>query len=266
MKFDRTRVFNFENAIHGARNPLNSWDKSDSIFNISTGPIYPEDAQIITYFSTHEDDSATSRKDELNSWAGNIKSVEYAKIGPIDKHLLTTLIKCGTCDSKFLRQIFVSVDITAPMYLWSELDTYKVATVANSTSKMHKLASTPITFDCFEHDDYKDVSSEKINSAEYWNNLIDYCEYLRTEYNNTKDKKYWKELIRILPESWLQTRTWTCNYQTLAAMCSSHQRRNHKLNEWSGIDNYTKENFIKWARSLPYAKELIFTDELEENN
>jgi len=130
------------------------------------------------------------------------------------------MIRAGTSDRKFMRQIMVSVDITAPLYWWKEFDTYKVGTVANSTSTMHKLASTPITKECFEMDDFNEdmmmYENEPYNPdiylSEYWNMLINDLEYLRKKYNETKDKKWWKELIRLLPESWLQTRTVTLNY------------------------------------------------------
>lgn len=145
-----------------------------------------------------------------------------------------------------------------------EMDTYKVATVANSTSTMHKLTSKPITLDCFEIDDYDSqlaVPGDAHWHLEiFWDRLINRLEELRqatvNEVNPTLKKKYWKELIRLLPESWLQTRTWTCNYENLLGICSKGQRRNHKLTEWS-------KSFIDFSRSLPYAQELIFIDELE---
>ena len=232
MKFENTQVWGFEHAIRGMRNPKNSWDKSDSTF------------------------------DGTN-----------ANIGAADLKLMQTLIKSGSEHRKFLRQIFVSVDITAPMYWWSEFDTYKVSTVANSTSKMHKLASTPITFDCFEHDDFinTDCGNSKYSDAETaWSAFIDVLENLRIKFNETKEKKYWKELIRLLPESWLQKRTVTMNYENLLGMCSNGQRRHHKLNEWSGEDNSTLTNYIAWAKTLPYSDELLFQktrmEELAEEN
>lgn len=196
-----------------------------------------------------------------NSWDRIDSGMKDGKfvIGPNDLKLMQTLIKAGNEHRKFMRQIFVSVDITGSLYWWKEFDTYKVGTVANSTSTMHKLAATPITFDCFEIDDFQDFDDMK----EIWKNLIDSCEKLRVKYNETKDKKYWKELIRLLPESWLQKRTVTLNYENLLAICSKSQRRFHKLNEWSGQDDSSKENFISWARTLPYAQELIFIDELQ---
>lgn len=144
-----------------------------------------------------------------------------------------------------------------------EFDTYKIGTTANSTSTMHKLATTPITPDCFEHDDFSNF--ERVVAGEEWAVLLGVLEDLRRSYNNTKDKRYWKALIRLLPESWLQTRTITMSYENVYNMV--HQRYNHKLNEWSGKDDPSKPNFISWARTLPHAQELIFWDlEGEEAN
>lgn len=155
------------------------------------------------------------------------------------------------------------------------MDTYKVATVANSTSTMHKLTSKEITLDCFDTDDF-DPELIYYSIPEYQNTddipyentigdfsdlIIEQLEFLRQKYLETKDKRYWKELVRWLPNGWLQTRTWTANYETIRAICSASQRRYHKLNEWSGHDDYTKPNFIKWARTLPYAQYFIFDDE-----
>lgn len=417
MKFENTEVYGFRNALRGMRNPMNSWGKSDSIFG-------NEECQIT--------------------------------IGTNDMKLAQQLIKAGSEHRKFMRQIFVSVDITAPLYWWKEFDQYKIGTTTNSCSTMHKLATTPITIDCFECEDmegfYKNVKQERnpinentevwkehpiynlyiisnqgrikrkgyytthdrywkerilkniehddnylcvnilleegttrrkvipvhrlvaetfipnlenkpevnhINGNKMWNTvdnlewstlseneqhshnnklqimcnnktaqnislanrkfndeeiqeiiefynenncsyrelakqfdtshttvreivlgtygnkvelsefekfkeIISYCEDLRIKYLDTKNKKYWKALIEVLPESWLQTRTVTMSYENLLAMCSKGQRRFHKLNEWSGQDDNTKPNFISWARTLPYAQELIFIDEVEE--
>ena len=175
------------------------------------------------------------------------------QLGENDKKLAHALISGGTEHRKFLRQIFVSVDITAPIYWWKEFDTYKIGTTANSTSTMHKLTSKPIVLESFEIDDYsKDETVENV--------IIPFLENLRKKYIETHDKKYWKELVRWLPEGWLQTRTVTMNYENIYSII--RQRKDHKLNEWSGIDDNTLENFIKFARSLPYAQELIFIDEL----
>lgn len=141
---------------------------------------------------------------------------------------------------------------------------------------MHKLTAKPITFDCFEIDDYVDnldwigaLIGENVNcydSKKTILRLIDMLEGLRQKYLDTKDERYWKELIRWLPESWLQTRTVTMSYENLFAMCSKGQRRFHKLNEWSGIHTKVDEFFIQWARTLPYAGELLFLDELIDKN
>lgn len=169
--------------------------------------------------------------------------------------LAQRLIRAGSEHRKFMRQIFVSVDITAPIYWWKEFDTYKVGTTANSTSTMHKLATTPISLECFEIDDLNYNLFPSENQITYFIQLL---EELRWKYLETKDKRYWKELIRWLPESWLQTRTVTMTYENLFSIC--YQRKDHKLNEWSGKDDPTKENFIAWVKTLPYADDLIFLD------
>jgi hypothetical protein len=167
------------------------------------------------------------------------------------------LIKAGGEHRKFMRQIQVSVDITAPLYWWKEADTYRVGVTTNSTSTMHKLATTPITIDCFETDDYTGKCLylgyiEESNSVDFSiTSYISFLERLRLEYLKTKDKKYWKELIRWLPESWLQTRTVTMNYENIYSMVK--QRKNHKLTEWS-------ESFMDWVELLPYANELLFLE------
>ena len=192
---------------------------------------------------------------------------EVALIGPDDMRLAQQLIKAGPEHRKFMRQIFVSVDITAPLYWWKEFDTYKVGTVANSTSTMHKLASKPITLDCFEIDDYdKEAACLPGYTFNFTETLISYCEALRVKYLETKDVRYWKELVRWLPEGWLQTRTVTLNYENLLAICSKSQRRNHKLNEWSGKHTTVEQSFIQWARMLPYAQEFIFIDEQDKQD
>lgn len=238
MKFEKTEVWGFDHAVRGARNPLESWDRSDSW-----------------------------RSDFTDDGKGGFV------IGRNDMNLLQRLLKAsikeGNSHSKFLRQIMVSVDITAPMFWWSEFDTYKVGTVANSTSKMHKLASTPITLDCFEIDDYdrnldvtpegmvdEDIDYDELGKISYFEkHVIFVLENIRQKYLVTKDKRYWLELLRWLPESWLQTRTVTLNYQVIRQMY--FDRRNHKLNYWSGKDNPNNENFAKWVKSLPYSEELI---------
>lgn len=250
MKFENTEVFNFEGALRGMRNPLESRDKSDSM-NCNHYDGRCEDCYNYT----------VCKEDYL--WEPHI-------IGENDLKLAQKLIKSGSEHRKFMRQIFVSVDITAPLYWWKEFDTYKVGTVANSTSTMHKLSTTPITLDCFEVDDFNEeltipnLMYDICTVGQMVSAFVEGSENLRQKYLETKDKRYWKELIRWLPESWLQTRTVTMNYENLLNMCSKGQRRFHKLNEWSGIGNPNVPNFISWARTLPYAQELIFIDELED--
>lgn len=247
MKFERTRVCGFENALYGMRNAKNSWSKVDSKFGFCSNSEVTQNMVIL-----HKNNSI----------------VEYAIIGENDMKLAQTLIKAGSEHRKWLRQVQCEVTITAPIYWWKEFSTYKVGTVANSTSTMHKLASTPITMDCFEMDDFEDVEVESANNNNignmtfWWSAMIEVLENLRKKYNETKDKRYWKELIRLLPESWLQKRTITMNYENILSMVN--QRGQHKLNEWSGKNASSKPNFISWARSLPYAQELLFLDENKE--
>lgn len=238
MKFKNTEVWGFEHSLRGMRNPKNSWDKSDS--------------------GTNYDCMNGCREDcpHLNMDCDEEYCDEF-RIGANDMKLAQTLIKAGNEHRKFMRQIFVSVDITAPLYWWKEFDTYKVGTTANSTSTMHKLASTPITAECFEIDDYNsDLDYDGTKLGDVIDKHIEFLESMRVKYLETKDKAYWKELIRWLPSAWQQTRTVTMTYENLLAMCSKGQRRFHKLTEWS-------KSFIDWARTLPYAQELIFPDETE---
>lgn len=247
MKFENTEVMNFVGALRGMRNPMNSWEKSDS------GICKGGDNGIRCEYCSEQEKCKHTYDNKY-------------KIGKNDIKLAQQLIRAGSEHRKFMRQIFVSVDIMAPLYWWKEFDTYKVGTVANSTSTMHKLATTPITLDCFEIDDFDNSIVEyRIDGGVYpmQSVFVEFLEHIRRKYFETKDKKYWKELIRWLPESWLQARTVTMSYENLLAMCSKGQRRFHKLNEWSGQDDNTKPNFISWARTLPYAQELIFLDEVE---
>lgn len=221
MKFEKTEVFGMESSFRGMRNPKESWHLSDSYFNYPTDPRMSNDYVFGEFV-----------------------------IGPNDLRLAQTLIKAGTEHRKFLRQIFVSVDITAPLYWWKEFETYKVGTTSNSTSTMHKLTSKPITKDCFEMSDFVSVNISPLETTkDAWDIIIDLCEKLRLKYIETKDKVYWKELVRILPESWVQTRTVTMSYENVRTMI--HQRTNHKLIEWA-------RDFMTWAESLPNSKELLF--------
>ena len=289
MKFENISVYNFDNALRGMRNPKNSWDKSDSQFGLAHFDELSDiaydvaDAWIRKEYPDEMPDNYEALLEEKEDWLlknGIIQVDEdycsFAFIGPNDMGLAQALIKGGSEHRKFMRQIFVSVDITAPLYWWKEFDTYKVGTVANSTSTMHKMASKPITMECFETDDYQeyctflpDFLGEEGLSADDCESMIvrfiDFLEGLRLKYIETKDKRFWKELIRWLPESWLQTRTVTMDYENFLAMCSKGQRRFHKLNEWSGQDDATLPNFITMSRDLPYAQHLIFLDELAQD-
>lgn len=253
MKFENTDVWGFEHALRGARNPLESWEKSDTDNKVCFRLSDKCDACPYAYFNSCP-----------------------PHIGENDMDLAQRLIKAGPEHRKFLRQIFVSVDITAPLYWWKEFDTYKISTTANSTSTMHKLASKPITLGCFETDDLDTILCFDAQADfSILDNFIPFLENLRTSYlacqEKSKDanfteaerkyyvtvaKSHWKELVRWLPESWLQMRTVTMNYENLYSMI--RQRKNHKLNEWSGKDDPDLTNFISWVKTLPYAKEFLF--------
>lgn len=211
MKFENTEVFNFDGALRGMRNPMNSWDRSDS-------------------------------------YQGRYRYI----IGENDLKLAQTLIKAGSEHRKFMRQIFVSVDITAPLYWWSEYDTYKIGTAANSCSKMHKIHSKEFFRNDFSFDE---LNKE---SLIFLDTIIAKLEELRLKYIETKDKQYWYAIIQLLPSSYNQKRTVTMTYENVFNMI--HQRMNHKLNEWSGKDGSSKPNFISWAKKLPYAEELLFIE------
>ena len=274
MKFQNTETWGFEHAIKGMRNPKNSWDKSDSLFGITYIEQMEADWQVASnyvdanekYDFDNEYDKYYEAQEKYADWLlhnGILKDqnecFSYAFIGPNDMKLAQTLINGGSEHRKFLRQIFVSVDITAPLFWWKQMDQYKIGTVTNSTSTMHKLTSKPITIDCFETDDFQpNLEYFQSNTTQMLSEIIiEQLEFLRQKYLETKDKRYWKELVRWLPESWLQTRTWSANYEVIRTIV--HQRQNHKLNQWSGKDDPSKDNFIQWAKSLPYAEELIFS-------
>ncbi len=198
---ENDQVMNFEGAIRGARNPMNSWNRTDSYYN--------EKGQYV--------------------------------LGKNDLDLAIRLCKAGSDHRKFIRQILVSVDITAPLYWWKEFDTYKVGTVANSTSTMHKIHSKPFSIQDFSHDHLSEKSLAKMNE------LVDYLEQIRLEYIETKDKSLWYDMIVLLPESYNQKRTVTLNYEVLFNIY--YARRGHKLDEW--------HTFCDWIKSLPYTEELI---------
>ncbi|WP_077533422.1 hypothetical protein [Massiliimalia massiliensis] len=198
---ERTSVMNLENAIRGARNPMNSWNRMDSY--------YDEDGNYV--------------------------------LGENDLGLAKRLRKAGSDHRKFIRQIFVSVDITAPLYWWKEYDTYKVATVANSTSTMHKIQAKEFSLSDFSCDRMTDETLMQMQG------VVDYLEVLRKKFIQTKDKQYWYDMIQFLPSSYNQMRTCTLNYETLINIY--YARKDHKLDEW--------HVFCRWIESLPYGKELI---------
>ena len=205
---DRISVMNMENAIRGARNPMNSWARMDSH--------YDEKGRFV--------------------------------LGENDLSLAHRLAKAGSDHRKFLRQIIVSVDITAPLYWWKEFDTYKVGTVANSCSTMHKIQSLPFTRDMFSHDHLSEEGLAALDA------LIAFLEKERQRFNETKDKAAWHNIIQLLPSSFNQLRTVTLNYEVLINIY--YARRHHKLDEWHAL--------CRAIEALPYAKELILVKD-EEN-
>ena len=194
-------VMNFENAIRGARNPMNSWGRMDS--------------------HTEPDGSFV--------------------FGPNDLDLAMRLAKAGSDHRKYLRMIFVSVDVTAPLYWWKEYDTYKVATVANSTSTMHKIHSKPFSMDDFSCDHMTD------GTKKFMETVVAELENIRLRFKETKSKDDWYDMIQLLPSSYNQMRTCTFNYETLINIYRA--RKNHKLAEW--------HTFCDWIETLPYAEQLI---------
>ena len=209
IRIERACVMNLENAMRGARNPLNSWGKSDSYY------------------------------DENG----------YYILGENDIGLGMRLCRAGSDHRKFIRQILVSVDITAPMYWWKEFDTYKVGTVANSTSTMHKIQAKEFCREDFSHDRMSDVALACLDG------VIACLEERRLRFLETKDKAYWDDMIQLLPSSYNQLRTVTLNYEVLVNIY--YARRSHKLAEWHEV--------CRWIESLPYAKEFILSIGGEEH-
>lgn len=208
IKIERTSVANFENAMRGARNPLNSWSRYDSHFDENGNFVFGEN----------------------------------------DLSLAKRLCRAGTDHRKFVRMIFVSVDVTAPMYWWKEYDTYKVGTVANSTSTMHKITSKPFEMSDFSVDH---MNEDGIKAME---KVIETLESLRLRYLETNDKTIWYTIIQLLPSSYNQMRTCTLNYENLCNIY--YARRNHKLQEW--------HTYCDWITELPYFKELFIQEEAKD--
>ena len=201
IKFNNTAVMNFENAMRGARNPLNSWARSDSSY------------------------------DENGNFVFGLNDLDLAK----------RLCQAGNDHRKFIRQIFISVDITAPIYWWKEYDTYKVGTVANSTSTMHKIHSKPFELADFSTDHMTDEALDTMKV------MVESLEEIRLKYMETTDNSLWYSLIQLLPESYHQMRTCTMSYENAIAMYNA--RHNHKLEEW--------HTFCDWVCELPYFMELF---------
>lgn len=213
IKLERTSVMNMENAIRGMRNPMNSHDKSDS-------------------YTTYIENSET----------GNRAAFEFF-IGENDLALAGNLARAGGDHRKYLRQIFVSVDVTAPLYWWKEYDTYKVGTVANSESTMHTIHKKPFTEEDFSIERCVD-DLIVVRSIDMVLNALNHC---RDKFLETGNKAYWESMIQILPDSFNQMRTCTLNYENLINIY--HARKSHKLTEW--------HEYCAWIESLPYAAELI---------
>lgn len=206
IKIEKTDVFGWESAVRGMRNPMNSWEKSDSTFL----PV-------------------------------NAPPAEYVpEIGDNDLSLMKKLVKAGADHSKFMRMINVTCDITAPLYWWKEYDTYKVGTVANSCSTMHKIHAKEFTLDDFSHEHLAPAVIDHLHKT------IDILNLYRSFYNDIKSKSSWYQMIQLLPSSYNQKRTVQLNYAVLRNMY--HSRKNHKLDEW--------RTFCEWVESLPYS-ELI---------
>ena len=234
LKIENTEVMGWEAAIRGMRNPMNSWDKSDSRFSLL------DDCGDCTHCNL--------RFDECHE----------QQIGPNDLDLMSRLRNAGTDHRKFMRMITVYLDITAPLYWWKEFDTYKVGTVANSCSTMHKIADKEFTLDDFscEHlyaeDEidgmyYSTTAEEEFTSTDVLKVVIESLNNYRKMYLATKDKKEWWQMIQLLPSSYNQKRTVMLNYEVLANIYKS--RRNHKLDEWHA--------FCDWIESLPYSELII---------
>lgn len=214
IKIENVDVYGWESAIRGMRNPMNSWNKSDS----GVKEIYGVGYKFV--------------------------------IGDNDLKLMKSLVKAGTDHRKFLRMINVTMDIVAPLYWWKEFDTYKIGTVANSCSTMHKIADKEFTIDDFSYEHLISDEDTHTNYLCVLDFVVDSLNRARVKYLETKDKDYWWQMIQLLPSSYNQRRTVQLNYEVLLNMY--HARKNHKLDCW--------RTFCEWIESLPYAKELICND------
>ena len=224
IEFENVEVFGWESSIRGLRSPMNSWDNSDSWYGCKCGDYGKTESK---YCDEHCTADCTFC------------------IGDNDLDLMKKLIAAGSDHSKFMRMINVTLDITAPLYWWKEFDTYKVGTVRNSCSTMHKIHEKNFTLDDFSFEDFE-VEDGEIFLSDCFTNVVADCEMLRKLFVETGNKKYWRGLIQLLPESYNQRATLMLNYEVLRNMY--HSRKNHKLDEWV--------EFCKWIETLPYS-ELI---------
>ena len=223
LKIENFEVMGWEHAIRGMRNPMNSWEKSDSGYCVQD---LSRDCNSCVHKHTNYPTCRCGGFD----------------IGPNDYALMKKLRNAGTDHRKFMRMITVYLDITAPQFWWYEFDTYHVGTVKNSCSKMHKIHAYPFTIDNFTHEGCDEVSL----ATNVLNQVVEACDILRERFNNTKDKKYWRALIEILPSAYNMKASVMLNYEVLANIYQS--RKNHKLDEW--------RTFCHWIEELPYS-ELI---------
>lgn len=230
LKIENTEVYGWEAAIRGMRNPMNSWDQSDSNFSCE----YCDDC----YYCDKREVKECHMENEtvVDIWC----SKTALRVGEKDLDLMHRLRKAGTDHRKFMRMITVTFDLTAPLYWYKEFDTYKISTVANSCSTMHKIHAKEFTLDDFSHE------KMSCDAVCVLNMVIDMLNTRRNDFNETKRKIFWDDMIQLLPSSYNQRRTILLNYEVLANIYKS--RKNHKLTEW--------HTFCEWIESLPYS-ELI---------
>lgn len=232
LTIENAQVFGFQAAIRGMRNPKNSWAKSDS---------YP-----CAILGELTDKNRLYRCSGCkNEFAGR---PNCTVVGENDRKLAATLANSGPDDGKFLRMVHVQLDVTAPLYWWKEADQYKVGTVTDSCSTMHKIHARKFDVNDFSHEHVEELTGDDYNMAyDFLLRTVDILNYYRKKFLETGDKVYWWQLIQLLPSSFNQRRTWDLNYAVLRNIY--HARRNHKLDEWHTLCN--------WIETLPYAEELI---------
>lgn len=241
LKIEKTEIYGWEAALRGMRNPKNSWDRGDTIMKSTAIKVEELAPGVITYNQEF--------------------CAPYPVIGPNDLKLAMQLRNAGPEHAKFLRMIAVTCDITGPLYWWKEFDTYKVGTVANSCSTMHKIADKEFTLDDFSHEHLLDTADSdssdvlllfdknnntniRVDGENLLSLVINVLNYYRNRYNETNDKRYWWQMIQLLPSSYNQKRTVFLNYWVLANIY--HQRQHHKQDEW-------RITFCDWIKSLPYS-------------